>query len=66
LAKNVKDYRVGLSIVPYSHFSFLSAIKVIRQNYDFFKNNAVLAYDKYEKSNSWHSLVDIMLFRFIQ
>lgn len=57
LSDIVKTYKFGLSIKYFSHLSLVSAINVIKANYQFFLQNAQTSYGKYYISNNWSHLV---------
>jgi hypothetical protein len=61
LADTAEQIVAGLGIDYHSSFSFLSAIKVIKEHYEFFEGNARKASTIYEKEHNWPRLVDIML-----
>lgn len=63
LADVVKQYHTGLSIEPFSSFSILSAIDVIKDNTNIFEKYSMVSFEKYREKNSWGRLIEIMFDR---
>lgn len=63
LADVVKKYHAGLVIKPYSSYSLLSAISVMRKNKGIFDRHAKLSFMNFKKHNNWENLVEVMFDR---
>jgi glycosyltransferase involved in cell wall biosynthesis len=61
LSDVINKYNAGLSIKYISHFTILSAIRVIEKSHDFFTQNAIYGFYDYFRNNSWKSTANVIL-----
>lgn len=60
LADMTRKSLAGIAIKPYSSYSFMSAIKTIKENYEIASKHASGSFERYQQDNSWAKLVEIM------